>query len=116
MNEIFLHDLRCARRKAGLTQNEVGHLSCGSASKYARIESGRRLPTHVEALSLSLVFGRSFESLHAGLMTEAKQPLSQQLSSLPAPMRTSVPLLNRQNTLNALAERLSYHLHTGYGS
>ena len=81
MTNHFSIDLRCARRKAGLTQEDCGHLLGGSAGIICQLEKGKRLPTLKEVCSLSLIFGRSFETLFANVMSECRTELSDRLSS-----------------------------------
>ena len=59
-----------------------------------------------EICSLSLVFGRSFESLFSLVFLEARADLRNRLATLPRAARGWLGRLNRQHTLNVLAERL----------
>ena len=107
MHHDFSLDLRAARRKAGLTQADCGHLLGGSAKIIRQLEDGQRAPTLTEICTLSLIFGRSFESYFAGLMPDLREALSERLARLPHPKETYAATFNRNATLETLAERLA---------
>ena len=114
MNHNFSIDLRSVRRKAGLTQEDCGHLLGGSPSAIRQLESGSRLPTLMEICTLSLIFGRSFESLFGDLMMQCRQDLAERLGTLPDPQEPHASTFNRKSTLDALAERLDAETGQGY--
>ena len=116
MNHNFAIDLRSARRGAGLTQEDCGHLLGGSKSAIGQLESGARLPTLTEICKLSLIFGRTFESFFGDLMHHCRQELDQQLSTLPDPKAPHASTFNRKSTLDALAERLDAEAGQGHDS
>ena len=106
MYNEFALDLKVARRNAGLTQRDCAHLIDVNVSLVSLIENGRRVPTVTETCKLSLIYGKSFESLFSGIMRDARNDLFEQIVTIPdAPigMRGS---FNRQKTLESLAERL----------
>ncbi|NSY37538.1 helix-turn-helix transcriptional regulator [Leisingera sp. ANG59] len=107
MNHNFAIDLRSARRKAGLTQEDCGHLLGGSRSAIKQLEAGSRLPTLTEICTLSLIFGRSFESLFGDLMAHCRRELFEKLTNLPEPEAPHAATFNRKHTLDALARRLA---------
>ena len=107
MHQDFSLDLRAARRKAGLTQADCGHLLGGSTKIIRQLEDGQRTPTLPEICTLSLIFGRSFESYFSELMPDLRETLSERLSSLPHPKETHAATFNRNATLEKLAERLA---------
>lgn len=114
MYHEFTLDLSVARRNAGLTQLECSHLIGGSRSKMSQIERGARLPNIKEICALSLIFGRSFESLYAEIFRDVRQELGANLATLPEPRIIRLAQFNRTNTLNALAARLLEETNTGY--
>ena len=102
----FALDLKTARRKAGLTQEDCAHLLSVSVSLYSQIETGKRVPTVREICTLSLIYGRSFESLFSGIFRDARCDLHERLTTIPdAPQRWPARG-NRQHCLSTLAERL----------
>lgn len=107
MIEQFVLDLKTSRKKAGLTQMECGHLIGLSSHVISQLEMGKRLPTIPEICALSLVFGRTFESLFSEVFQEIRKNLAEALETLPEPKDPERPeVFNRTNTLNALASRL----------
>jgi len=115
MSHDFILDLKCARRKSGLTQADCGHLLGGSTSKISQLELGKRLPTLIDICTLSLIFGRNFESLFSALFEDVRADLSERLGTLPEPEHELVSSFNRKNTLDALAERLLEETGPNYG-
>ncbi|MFN3889611.1 MAG: helix-turn-helix transcriptional regulator [Beijerinckiaceae bacterium] len=102
----FAIDLRVARRKAGLTQTDCAQLLDISTSSISMLEHGKRLPTLFEICSLSLIYGRSFESLFAEIIASARLALQDRLRTLPAKVRHCAATFNRESTLKRLEERL----------
>ena len=107
MSQQFAHDLCLARRKAGLTQSDLVHLLRASSKEITALELGRRLPSVPQLCELSLIYGRSFESLYAELMERGKVRLAEQLPSLPREVRNHAGTLNRASTLERMARRIS---------
>lgn len=107
MHHQFSLDLRSARRKAGLTLADCGHLMGGSAKVIRQLEDGQRAPTLTEICTLSLVFGRSFESYFGEILPELRDALSERLATLSHPKERHASTFNRNATLEKLAERLA---------
>ena len=107
MNHLFPVDLRCARRNAGLTQADCGHLLRINASTVKKLEDGKREPSLREILALSLILGRTFESFFSELLTEVRADLSERLATLPTPEAEHASTLNRKTTLERLERRLA---------
>ncbi len=114
MSTQFALDLRLARRKAGFTQRDTAHLLAIDPAKLAKFERGRRLPNLVEIVTLSLIFGRSFESLFGPVMQEARIALRQRLPFVPTNTRCCVATANREATLERLDRRLAAEIEA-YG-
>ena len=110
MTTEFALDLRLARRKAGLTQRDTAHLLGLDPAKLSQLEHGRRLPTLTEICTLSLIYGRSFESLFAGIMEAARHDLLERLRTLPTTVRRCAATLNREASLARLERRLQAEL------
>jgi transcriptional regulator with XRE-family HTH domain len=106
MSSEFALDLRVVRRQAGFTQADVAVLLGVHQSHVSDLEQGRTLPTLAETVSLSLVFGRSFESLFGEIMQIAKQDIGERLSAIPKTMRSYTGTFNRDSSLKKLARRL----------
>lgn len=80
----------------------------GGSSKIIRqLEDGQRAPTLTEICTLSLIFGRSFESYFGEILPELREALSKRLSTLPHPKARHAATFNRNTTLEILAERLA---------
>lgn len=105
MNEFAL-DLKVARRKSGLSQKDCAHLLDCGASKISLIEAGKQFPSVKDICTLSLVYGRSFESLFSGIFKEAREDLRELLTTIPEDPNSNLENFNRHNTLNALSLRL----------
>lgn len=106
MSSDFSLDLRVARRQAGFTQSDIALLLGAHQSHVSDLEQGRTLPSLAEIVSLSLIFGRSFESLFAHLMLAAKTEIGGRMSALPLIVRTYVGTFNRDASLKKLERRL----------
>lgn len=107
MRTQFAHDLRLARRKAGYTQGDVAHLLDAHQSVVSDLEHGKRRPGLADIVTLSVVYGRSFESLFAEVMAEVKEHLTVRLATLPSPARHTAETFNRPASLKSLKHRLT---------
>uniref|UniRef100_UPI0035323876 helix-turn-helix transcriptional regulator n=1 Tax=Pararhizobium sp. IMCC3301 TaxID=3067904 RepID=UPI0035323876 len=115
MNAQFALDLKVARRKSGLTQQDCAHLLDVNPSRISRLESGRSTPSVQEICTLSLIYGRSFESLFASMFERARKLVHQQLSSLPDCPKAWLGRFNRNHTLNSLPSRLAVSSKNEHG-
>lgn len=106
MSTQFSLDLRVARRQAGFTQRDIAHLLDAHQSLVSDLERGRKEPTLVQIVSLSLIFGRSFESLFTAVMLDARRDLRRRLKMLPDDPRQYVGTFNRQSSIDRLRDRL----------
>jgi len=106
MIDEFTLDLKTARRKSGLTQDDCAHLLDINTGLVSRMETGKRIPTVLEICTLSLIYGKSFESLFAGIFKDARHGLRERLTTIPDAPPSWLGKTNRQHTLNELAERL----------
>jgi transcriptional regulator with XRE-family HTH domain len=106
MFEEFICDLRVARKRAGLTQSDCGHLVGVSHDAISQIERGQRMPTIRELCALSLIYGRSFESLYAEVLREVRRDLGETLADMPEEPKDWSVAARRQKTLERLAHRL----------
>lgn len=111
MTKEFAMDLRVARQKSGLTQDDCAYLMGVSEVTISKMERGDRTPTIFEICTLSLIYGRTFESLFNGIFKDVRAHLSARLGAMPAPSGTVKLRLNRQSTLNRLARRLEDEQH-----
>ena len=108
MYKQFAQDLCIARRKAGLTQSDVAHLMDANTKLVGAFEKGAKLPDLAQLCELSLIYGRSFETLFAELMEHGKAKLHRQLPSQPALKQESHYSFNRDKTVSrALRSRFS---------
>lgn len=111
MTKEFALDLKVARLNSGLIQEDCAYLLGVSDATVARMESGKRTPSIREICTLSLIYGRSFESLFSGIFIEVRNDLSEHLLSMPDATGTVCLRINRQSTLNRLARRLEAERH-----
>ena len=107
MSTEFALDLRLARRKSGFTQRDVAHLLGAHQTLVSELERGRQLPTLEQIVTLSLIYGRSFESLFSHLMAGARKHLQQRILRMPAGVRSYVGTFNRDASIERLARRLA---------
>lgn len=107
MTTEFALDLRKARRQAGYLQSDIAHLMGSHQSTVSDLEAGRRRPTLGEIVTLSLIYGRSFESLFGIVMSETRKDLLDRLKTLPNDVHESTGTLNRAASIRRLGERLS---------
>ncbi|WP_299548688.1 helix-turn-helix transcriptional regulator [uncultured Tateyamaria sp.] len=104
-NDIAM-DLKAARRKSGLTQDDCAQLAGISESKFAKIERGELLPNLRDLCALSLIYGRTMESLASGLFYGVRDAMPERLRNLPNDRKGWVSGFIRHNTLNNLSARL----------
>ena len=114
MSTEFALDLRLARRKSGFTQRDVAHLLGAHQTLVSELERGRQLPTLEQIVTLSLIYGRSFESLFSELMRTARERLQQRIVHMPDGVRSYVGTFNRDASIERLARRLADE-HDAYG-
>lgn len=107
MSTNFSLELRSARKKAGLTQEDLAHLLGTGTTTVAALESGKQQPRIDQLIMLSLIYGRSFESFFAEIMKSARRLLRERMPGLPKQVRYTVHNLNRASTLEKLRERLT---------
>ena len=107
MSSQFALDLRLARKKAGYTQDDIAHLLATHQAVVSELEHGKRRPGLTEIIDLSLVYGRSFDSLFSDIMAERKQHLITRLATLRAPGRKTMSTFNRPGSLARLKRRLA---------
>ncbi len=115
MIDDFPGDLRVARRKSGLSQADCGHLINASTDQVGKIERGIRLPTLRETIALSVLYGRSFESLHGPMMRDIRRQIMARLDTLPDGPRNHPDALRRGRTLETLSHRLLVENQSDHG-
>lgn len=114
MTTQFAHDLRLARRKAGYTQGDIGYLLTRHQSVVSELELGKTRPTLEQIVDLSLIYGRSFESLFGELLAERRIHLLKRLQTLPDLETENADTFNRPASLARLETRLTEE--TDHGS
>lgn len=102
----FALDLRHARRKSGLSQEEVAYLVAVNQATYSRFEHGTLTPTVEQLCLLALIYGRSFTSYFERITSAQKPALERRLDQLPPKDRPRVRIFNRARTLEKLRQRL----------
>ena len=106
MIQEFTLDLRAARRNSGLRQVDCAHLMGVNKTKISNLENGRQRPSVRDICTLSMIYGRSFESLFAGIFDEVKADVFCHLTDMPEPKEHYGPANNRNRTLDSLRARL----------
>ena len=106
MPNEFALDLKVARRKSGLTQGDCAHLLDVHPSKVSLLESGKALPSIKDICALSLIYGRSIESLFSDIIANTNRQLLERLRTMPEAPTRWLGSFNRRNTLSAVADRL----------
>ena len=106
MQNEFNLDLKVSRRKAGLTQRDEAHLLDIHPSKVSLMESGKALPNIRDVAALTVIYGRSFESLFQPIVREVQLNVKEHLTNMPASPQRWLLRFNRQHTLDTVAERL----------
>lgn len=86
-----------------------------NATKLTRLERGNTLPDLWDLCMLGLIFGRTFESLFAYILSDCRSNLALTLESLPDDPSGYRASQNRQRTLNRLAADLADHVHREHG-
>jgi transcriptional regulator with XRE-family HTH domain len=109
MFTMFAHDLRLARRKAGFTQRDVAHLMGCRKSLVTELEKGHRKPSLSQIVLLSVIYGRSFESLFSQEMREAEADLRSRIIGMPDAKVRLATTYHRDATIERLARRLADH-------
>jgi transcriptional regulator with XRE-family HTH domain len=106
MRNEFNFDLKVSRRKAGLTQRDEAHLLGIHPSKVSLMESGKAMPSIREIAALTVIYGRSYESLFQSVVHEVQLTLKDRLRTMPASPQRWLLRFNRQHTLDTVADRL----------
>ena len=103
----FALELRVARKKAGFSQADCAHFLDVHQSEISRYESGARVPPLPTICRLSIIYGRSFETLFASMYHEGRRALRERLKSMPQSPARWLGNFNRDNSLRSLSHRLS---------
>lgn len=106
MIQEFALDLRAARRNSGLRQVDCAHLMGISKTKLSNLERGLQHPSVHDICALSMIYGRSFESLFCGIFQEVRHELSTGLDTLPPLAAQYKQEHNRAKALESLHARL----------
>ncbi len=106
MSNAFALDLKVARRKSGLTQSDCAHLLGSHRSKFSHLELGKQPPTAVDIAMLSLIYGRTYDTLCRAVFEDAARELGERLVTLPMPRRNWLGHFNRANSLDNLSARI----------
>ena len=69
------------------TQRDIAHLLGAHQTLVSELERGHQLPTLTQIVTLSLIYGRSFESLFSALMRTARERLQKRILHMPAGQR-----------------------------
>jgi len=106
MLKEFAFDLKVSRHKSGLSQSDCAHLLDVDRARISRLERGDCPPTVREFCTLSVLHGKSFESLFAKIHQDVCDALQERLITVPVQAGNRIGSFNRTNTLNRLAARL----------
>ncbi len=111
MHKTFGADLRVARNRSGLSQEDCAHLLGVDQSQISRLEAGKAEPTLHELTLFYLIFGAWSEPLWNGLLREVVDDLRRRLITLPAEQQSWRQKAARRSTIQSLGRRL-YRLST----
>lgn len=106
MTTKFALDLKVARRKSGLSQDDCAHLLDVHRSRISKLELGKQPPSVREICTLALIYGKSFESLFGSVFENVRRSLREQLATLPKQKGVWLGSMNRSHTLSKIASRL----------
>lgn len=109
MTQEFAMDLRTARINSGLRQADCAHLMGADKSRVCRLETGVSQPSVREICMLSMIYGRSFESLFSGIFEDIRGDISLNILTLREPSPDYKRRLNRERTLQKLEDRLDHN-------
>ncbi|MEJ6404939.1 helix-turn-helix transcriptional regulator [Yoonia sp. 2307UL14-13] len=107
MQTQFAADLRLARRKAGYLQSDIAACLGVQQSVVSALERGTQRPDLEQIITLSLIYGRSFEAFFEELMLECRQRLKGRVRRLGPERRQTAHTFNRAGSLRRLRHRLS---------
>ena len=116
MNKTFASDLNNARLESGLTVEDCAHMMAINQTRYRNLERGGIVPTLNEICALSVLFNQAFENLYNDIFDDVKAHMSAALENLPNAFDLPDSDVNRQTSLNKLAERLQSFGIEDYGS
>ena len=106
MTHEFALDLKLARKKAGFTQRDCAHLLAVHGATLSDLENGKRHPTLTQICTLSLIYGRSFQSLFNGIIDDVRLELADRLLVLPDAPKSWIGSTNRRHHVEQLTRRL----------
>jgi len=107
MGYKFGLDLRVARKRSSLTQEDCSHILGVDETRISKLEAGTLTPTVEELSILCLAYGRSIGALAQDVVISHLEDLQKRLSTMPECPTNWPGRENRQRTLNVLADRLA---------
>ena len=114
MGKEIAVDLRVARKRSGLSQDEAATLLGVDRRRLSKLEVGRYEPTVAEIAGLSLIYDREFRQLCRSVLPAVYAQIAKNLSSLP-PAPTGLRRLDeREQTLARLQATLQGSSHSVY--
>lgn len=107
MKDLLKVDLRIARRRSGLSGQDVAYLLDTTTARLSKLENGHARPKVRELICLSLIYGKTLDELFQLSSSRLTQRLRLRLSELDFTdtSRGHDPQV-RISTLNTLAELL----------
>jgi transcriptional regulator with XRE-family HTH domain len=106
MKHQYALDLRVARRKSGLTQQDCGHLLGIDATRITRFESGKRPPSVAELAMLCFICGIPLAEFADRIVEADASLLQKRLIKMPDCPKNWPDHETRANTLRELVEKL----------
>lgn len=106
MQYTYALELKVARRKAGLTQEDVAHLLGISDTRISRLENGKSNLTVHEIAALGVIYGKSFEGLFRMAFDEVIAAMPERIATLPIRQDNWLGRFNRENTIANIVARL----------
>ena len=107
MKTNYALELKVARRRSGLSQQEVAHLLAVSRVRISKLECGIAVPTPDELTIFSLIYSNSFLTLGGAVMPVLIRTLRDRFETLPNCNNYSAGTSRKATTLKTLSKRLA---------
>ncbi len=107
METNYALELKVARRRSGLSQQDVAHLLGISRVRVSKLECGIAVPTPDELTTFSLIYSRSFLTLGGPVMPVLFRTLRDRLETFPNRDSYAGGTSTKADTINGLSKRLA---------
>ncbi len=107
MKTNYALELKVARRRSGLSQQEVAHLIDVSRVRISKLECGIAVPTPDELTTFSLIYSSSFLTVGGAVMPVLTRTLRERFETLPNRNNYVDGISRKATTLKTLSKRLA---------